>query len=202
MTSKAYILTKNDKQVITKICTTRFVGVTCLRDLDDIIDILNIRGDYSEEYGTFGYTKEIKCDLCLVSGEKKGGSDRQDIIIYGENDKKYWLSTIIDLPSKYSTEWIIDAIQAIIKTLDGQDYRIVHCADTGNTNFVYVSESMSLQECQAYYEQKKQEIIANYDSKALTEQSQDDYPDLSVVDEEEGDTIRLSIISPSQGFKL
>jgi hypothetical protein len=111
VSTKPYILSKLDKKVITKICNARFVGITKLKDLHDIIDILNSQYN-QEEYGTFGYLKEIKCDLCLVN------DDYYDLLIYGENDKKYWLSKIIDLPDTYSTKWIITAIQSIIQAID------------------------------------------------------------------------------------
>ncbi len=112
MSTTPYILSEQDVQTITKICTDRHVGVTCLEDIHDIIDILNNIKDYEDEYGTFGYAQEIECDYCVINDQS------EDILIYGKDDKKYWLTHLIDKPKTYTSEWVVTAIQTIINIID------------------------------------------------------------------------------------
>lgn len=111
MPTTPYILTEQDIKTITKIYTARFVGVTCLEDIYDIIDILNNIDDYEDEYGTFGYAKRIKCYYCEVNGKLP------NILIYASKYKKYWLDTLIDEPDIYTPEFVVTAIQTIINTI-------------------------------------------------------------------------------------
>ncbi len=109
-----YTLTKKDVQTITKICTSRFKNIDIASFDEDIYKIINILNNIREyeEYGTFGYAKQIQCDYCVLNSEST------DILIYGSNDKKYWLDILIGHPDIYTPEFIITVIQTIIKTID------------------------------------------------------------------------------------